>query len=316
VTRFVAIRIVLAIPLLLGVSIVIFLLMQILPGNELASLLSPGASPQDVVQLKHSLGLDRPLPIRFWMWLGRILQGDFGYSPIQQRNVSSLLAAAWVNTAVLAGCTAVFGIVTGTAIGITAAYYRGKWVDRLLSSVSLTGLSIPSFWLAIVLLIIFGATLKVLPTQGTGLGNGNGFWQFVQHLIMPMLAGGLVTQGITAKVTRASMVEAFEADFVTTLRAKGMGTRRILWHTLKNALNPILATSGLQIGYLLGGQVLIETIFSWSGMGMLVYNAISARDLTTVQGAMLVIAATFVALNLLVDILQAVINPGLRRVLT
>jgi peptide/nickel transport system permease protein len=314
--KFVSLRVVLAIPLLLGVSIIIFLLMQILPGNELATLLSPGASAQDVIQLKHSLGLDRPLPIRFGLWLGHVLQGNFGYSPIQQRNVSSLLAAAWVNTAVLAGCTAVFGIVSGAALGIISAYYRGRWVDRLVSSVSLTGLSIPSFWLAIVLLIIFGATLKVLPTQGTGLGSGNGPWQFIEHLIMPMLAGGLVTQGITAKVTRASMVEAFEADFVTTLRAKGLGTRQILWHTLKNALNPILATSGLQIGYLLGGQVLIETIFSWPGMGMLVYNAISARDLVTVQGAMLVIAATFVTLNLLVDILQAVINPGLRRVLT
>ncbi len=312
--RFLLLRVGLAIPLLLGVSIIIFLLMQILPGNELASLLPAGATQAQINSLTHSLGLDRALPIRFGIWLGHVLEGNFGYSPIQERNVSSLIGAAWVNTAILAGCTAVFGIVTGAALGIAAAFYRGKWVDRLLSTVSLTGLSIPSFWLAIVLLIIFGATFKILPTQGTGIGDGP--WQFIRHLIMPMLAGGLVTQGITAKVTRASMVEALEADFVTTLRAKGLGTGQILWHALKNALNPILATSGLQIGYLLGGQVLIETIFSWPGMGELVYNAISARDLETVQGAMLVIAGTFVAINLLVDILQAVINPGLRRVLT
>jgi peptide/nickel transport system permease protein len=311
--RFIAVRVGLALPLLLGVSVIIFLLMQILPGNEMASLLSPGATAQDVATLRHQLGLDRPLPIRFVIWLGNVLHGNFGFSPIQQHAVSSLLRAAWGNTAVLAGCTAVFGIVSGAALGITAAFHRGRWLDRLLSTVSLAGLSVPSFWLGIVLLIIFGATLKVLPTQGTGLSGGP--WQFFQHLIMPMLAGGLVTQGITAKVTRASMVEALEADFVTTLRATGLTTRQILWHTLKNALNPILATSGLQIGYLLGGQVLIETIFSWPGMGMLVYNAISARDLLVVQGAMLVIAGTFVAINLVVDILQAVINPGLRRVL-
>jgi peptide/nickel transport system permease protein len=310
--RFIMLRVALAIPLLLGVSILIFVLMQILPGNELASFITPGyTTAQDLANLKHHLGLDRAPPVRFVHWLGDLLQGNFGFSQVQQRSVSSLLSAAWTNTAILAGCTAVFGIVTGVALGITAAFHRGRWIDRLLSTVSLTGLSVPSFWLGIVLLIIFGATLKVLPTQGTGISGGP--WQFFQHLLMPMLAGGLVTQGITAKVTRASMIETLEADFVTTLRATGLTTRQIVWHTLKNALNPILATSGLQIGYLLGGQVLIETIFSWPGMGMLVYNAISARDLQVVQGAMLAIAGSFVAINLVVDILQAVIDPGLRR---
>jgi peptide/nickel transport system permease protein len=171
---------------------------------------------------------------------------------------------------------------------------------------------VPSFWLAIILLIVFSSWLKVLPTTGTGLGLGP--WQVMRHLAMPVLAGGLVTQGITARVTRASMVEALDADFVATLRAKGLRARQILWHVLKNALNPILTTSGLQIGYLLGGQVLIETIFAWPGMGKLVFTAISGRDLLVVQGAMLVIACGFVLINLAVDIVQVLVNPSLRQV--
>jgi peptide/nickel transport system permease protein len=178
--------------------------------------------------------------------------------------------------------------------------------------VTLVGLSVPSFWLGIILLIVFSSWLKVLPTTGTGLGDGP--IEVLRHLIMPVLAGGLVTQGITARVTRASMVEAFEADFVGTLRAKGLKSRQILWHVLKNALNPILTTSGLQIGYLLGGQVLIETIFAWPGMGKLVFTAISGRDLLVVQGAMLLIACGFVVINLVVDIVQVLVNPGLRQV--
>jgi peptide/nickel transport system permease protein len=313
--RFIAFRVAMAIPLLLAVSILIFVLMQLLPGNVMASILPAGASPSTIATLKHELGLDHPLPVRFGIWLVHLLHGNFGFSPIQERSVSSLLAAAWKNTALLAVFTAIFGITTGATIGIVSAFFRGKWVDRLFSSISLAGLSIPSFWLAIVLLIIFGATLKILPTQGTGAGTGAGIWGFIQHLIMPMVAGGMVTQGITAKVTRASMIEALEADYVTTLRAKGLGTLRIAWHALKNAMNPILATSGLQVGYLLGGQVLTETIFSWPGLGLLMYNAISSRDLQVVQGALLVISGTFVAINLIVDILQALVNPSLRKVM-
>ncbi|WP_236794208.1 ABC transporter permease [Amycolatopsis sp. GM8] len=309
-TRFIAGRLLAAVPLLVGISLVIFVLMQVLPGNEVASILPPGAGPEETAALRHSLGLDQSLPLRFWTWLTNLFTGNLGYSAVQQRTVSSLIAAAWLNTAILALCTAAFGILSGVALGVTAAYHRGKWIDRLLSGVSLTGLSVPSFWLAIVLLGIFGATLRLLPTQGTGLGDGAG--SFILHLIMPMVAGGLVTQGLTAKVARAAMIEALDAEYVETLRAKGLRVPRILWHAFKNSLNPVLATSGLQLGYLLGGQVLIETIFSWPGMGKLVYAAIGARDLQTVQGAMLVIAATFVVLNLVVDIVQAAVNPVLR----
>jgi peptide/nickel transport system permease protein len=305
-------RVALAVPALIGVSILVFVLMQVLPGDPVASLLGPDANHASVVALRHQLGLDRPLVIQYLRWLGRALHGNLGYSLIRRRSVGSLLKQAWKNTAILAGFSALFGLVTGTAMGIIAGIYRGRWVDRVLSTLTMAGLSMPSFWLAIILLIVFSADLKWLPTTGTG--SGQGLWQMTRHLIMPVLAGGLVTQGITARVTRASMVEAFEADFVATLRAKGLKSHQILWHVLKNALNPILTTSGLQIGYLLGGQVLIETIFAWPGLGALVFNAISGRDLVVVQGAMLVIAAGFVVVNLAVDIIQVLVNPSLRQV--
>jgi peptide/nickel transport system permease protein len=305
-------RIALAVPTLIGVTILVFLLMQVLPGDPAASLLGADASAADVAAVHHDLGLDQPLPVRYAKWLGNVAHGDLGYSLLRRRPISELLSQAWSNTALLAGFSALFGLITGAAFGIVAAIYRGRWVDRVLSTVTLVGLSVPSFWLGIILLIVFSSWLKVLPTTGTGLGDGP--IEVLRHLIMPVLAGGLVTQGITARVTRASMVEAFEADFVGTLRAKGLKSRQILWHVLKNALNPILTTSGLQIGYLLGGQVLIETIFAWPGMGKLVFTAISGRDLLVVQGAMLLIACGFVVINLVVDIVQVLVNPGLRQV--
>jgi peptide/nickel transport system permease protein len=311
VARIILRRLALAIPALLGVSILVFLLMQILPGDPAAAMLSPGAPPEAREMLRHQLGLDRPLPIRYLSWLGDVLTGDLGYSEQRRRSVADLLGQAWSNTFILAAITAAFGLILGSVIGTVAAIYRGSWLDRFLSTAALTGLSVPSFWLAVLLLIVFSAELNWLPPSGTGLDDG--LVEFARHLVMPVIAGGLVTLGITARVTRASMIEAYDADFVTTLRAKGLRNRQVLGHVSKNALNPILTTAGLQIGYLLGGQVLIETIFSWPGMGELVFTAISQRDLVVVQGAILVMAVAFVIVNLAVDIIQALVDPSLKR---
>jgi peptide/nickel transport system permease protein len=304
-------RVALAVPALFGVTILVFLLMNVLPGDPAAAFMRQDSTKAERDAVREELGLNDPLPVRYVRWLGDAATGDLGYSLQRRRDVSDLLTQAWGNTALLAVASAAFGLVTGAVLGAVAAVKRGRWVDRAVSTLVLAGLSVPSFWLAIILLIVFSAQLKVLPTSGTGLDGGP--VEFLRHLVMPVLAGALVTVAITARVTRASMIEALESDFVTTLRAKGLRSREILWHAAKNALNPILTTSGLQIGYLLGGSVLIETIFRWPGMGMLVFTAISSRDLLVVQGATLVIAATFVLINLLVDIVQAVVNPRLRQ---
>jgi peptide/nickel transport system permease protein len=294
-----------------GVSILIFLLLSVLPGDPLAGLLPENAQPKDREALAQQLGLDRPLPVRYLSWLGDLSHGDLGYSPFRRRDVAELIGSAWQNTAILAVASAVVGLGLGVLAGILAAIFHGRWPDRLISTLALSGLSVPSYFVAILLVILFSAQLKLLP--GSGMGSTDaGLADFLSHLAMPLLSGSLVTLGVTARVARASLVETFGADFVDLLRAKGLRAFQVLPHVIKNAASPVLTTSGLQVGNLLGGAVLIETIFSWPGMGSLVYTAISARDLRVVQGVTLVIAMTFVVLNVLVDLFQMLIDPRQR----
>jgi peptide/nickel transport system permease protein len=304
-------RMITAVPILFGVTVIVFLLVNVLPGDPAAAILGDNATPAAVAQIRHQLGLDQSLPVRYLHWLGRIVSGDLGYSPYRQRPVADLLAQAWGNTLALAACSALVGLVGGVALGFVAGSRRGRWLDRVISLFSLSGLSVPSFFLAVVLMMIFSANLRWFPAAGTGLDMG--FIAFFPHVVLPLAAGSLTTLAITARVTRASIVETYGSDFVQTLRAKGLRSAQIARHVVKNAISPVLTTSGLQIGYLLGGSVLIETIFSWPGMGMLVFDAITTRDLIVVQGVTLVIALTFVVANLIVDLLQATIDPRLRR---
>ena len=304
-------RVLLAIPTLLGVTIVIFLLMNVLPGDPSSTFLSPDASPEERRAVRERLGLNDPLPVRYVHWLWDVMQGNLGYSPYRRRDVGDLIAQAWQNTAILAATSATVGLSLGFALGVIGGVYHGRWPDRLVTTFALLGISMPSVWVAILLLIVFSAQLDLLPSSGTGRDEGLG--SLVKHLLMPVAAGSLSTIAITARVARASMIETLGADFVDTLRAKGLPFSQVLRHVIKNAAGPILTTAGLQIGYLLGGAVLIETIFRWPGMGTLVFTAITARDLLVVEGAILVIASTFVILNVTFDMLQVFIDPRLRK---
>lgn len=308
--RIITRRIALAIPILLGVSIIVFLLMQVLPGNEESQLLSEDSSDTERAALRARLGLDQPLPIRYLHWLTQALHGDLGYSLIRQRDVTDLIAQAWTNTAILALVSAAFGIALGLVLGYVAGTRRGTVLDRIVGVISLSGLSVPSFFLAIVLLAVFASWLRLLPSGGATFDAGP--VMAVRSLVLPVLAGSLITMAITARVTRASIVDVLGQDFVETLRAKGLSEWEVRRHVLRNAISPVLTTSGVQIGALLGGSVLVETIFRWPGMGLLVFNAISSRDLIVVQGATLVIALTFVLINLAVDLVQAAIDPRVR----
>lgn len=303
-------RIALAIPILLGVSVIVFLLMQVLPGSQESQLLSEDSSDEERAAIRARLGLDQPLPLRYLHWLSQALQGDLGYSLVRRRDVTDLLGQALGNTVVLAVVSAVFGITLGLILGYIAGTRRGKLVDRVVGVVSLSGLSIPSFFLAIVLLAIFASWLRVLPSGGATFDAGP--MVAVRSLVLPVLSGSLITMAITARVTRASIVDVLGEDFVETLRAKGLSELEVRRHVLRNAISPVLTTSGVQIGALLGGSVLVETIFRWPGMGLLIFNAISSRDLIVVQGATLVIALTFVLINLGVDLIQAAIDPRVR----
>ncbi|MEZ4552800.1 MAG: ABC transporter permease [Dehalococcoidia bacterium] len=305
-------RLAMVVPTLLGVSIVVFLLMSVLPGDPLAGLLAQDASAADRAALEQSMGLDDPLPVRYVHWLGDALTGDFGYSPYRRRDVADLLGTAFRNTLQLAVASAAVGIGLGVALGTIAAVHRGRLLDRLVSVVAMTGISVPSYWVAILLIIVFSANLHWLPAGGMSSGGG-GLLDTLKHLVMPAFASAFVSIGVTARMMRASLLETYGQDFVDTLRAKGLTGRQILWHVAKNAASPVLTVAGLQVGFLLGGSVLIETIFSWPGLGQLIFQAISARDFRVIQAGILVVAVTFVLVNLVVDLLQLVIDPRLRK---
>jgi peptide/nickel transport system permease protein len=312
--RVAVLRIGMAIPILFGVSVIVFLLMNVLPGSAEASLVSEDMSAAERQAIRDELGLDDPLPLRYLHWLGDAVQGNLGYSVQRRREVADLLLQAWGNTAVLAIVSAVFGISLGLWLGYVAGTRRGKLIDRVTGVLSLSGLSIPSFFLAIILLAVFAGGLRLLPSGGANLDSG--VLQALRSLVLPVLSGSLITMAITARVTRASIVDVAGSDFVETLRAKGLSESEVRRHILRNAISPVLTTSGVQIGALLGGSVLVETIFRWPGMGLLVFTAISARDLLVVQGATLVIAVTFVLVNLVVDLLQAWVDPRVRGAVT
>jgi peptide/nickel transport system permease protein len=308
----IATRLLMAIPTLFGVSIVIFALMYILPGDPLVALLPPDARPQDREALAQQIGLDKPAPVRYINWLKDLTRGDLGYSYTRKRDISDLIGTAFQNTVKLALAAAAFGISVGLTLGTLAALVNGRWLDRAISMVAVVGLSVPVFWMAILLIIVFSANLRWLPASGMNSPDGD-FLTSLKHMIMPVLASSLGTIGVTTRMTRASLLQMYGEDFVMTLRAKGLHDAQILLHVLKNAAPPIMTVAGLQVGFLLGGSVLVETIFAWPGMGQLIFQAISSRDLRVIQAAVLVIAITFVLANLAVDLLQTIVNPRLRR---
>jgi len=306
-------RIMMAIPAVFGVSIVMFILINVLPGDPLAGLLAPDASAADRAALASHLGLDKPLPVQYATWIASIARGDLGQSFSRHRSVAELVGAAFTNTIVLACAAAVLGLTLGMALGIVSALRAGSATDQVIAAASTLGLSVPNYWLAILLIIVFSATLRWLPSAGMHGADG-GTVDFLKHLIMPAIATSAVTVGMVAKTTRSSLIETFGDDFVLTLRAKGLGGVQILAHVVKNAAPPIMTMAGLQVGYLLGGSVLVETIFSWPGLGQLIFQSIQSRDLRVIQAAVMVIAVTFVLTNLVVDLLQTLVNPRLRRI--
>jgi peptide/nickel transport system permease protein len=304
-------RMLMGIGSIFGVTIIIFVLMTVLPGDPAAAFVPADATKAEREAVRQRLGLNDPLPVRYVHWLSDAARGNLGYSPYRRKDVRLLIQDAWQNTAILAVAAGVFGIGVGVVLGTIAGIYRGRAADRIVSFMTLTGISVPSFWLAILLLIVFSAQLRWLPTAG--MGKSGDPVDLLRHLVMPVLGASLASVAITARVTRASVVETYSAEFIELLRAKGLRSGQILGHVAKNALAPVLTTSGLVFANLLGGAVLVETIFRWPGMGLLVFNGISSRDILVVEGATLVIAVTFVLLNVIVDLLGATIDPRLRQ---
>ncbi|SDF63156.1 MULTISPECIES: ABC transporter permease [Thalassobaculum] len=310
-------RLLFVIPIALGVSIVCFALVYIAPGDPLNTLLPEDASAETIAMVKKAYGFDKPIPVQYFIWLGKVLTGDFGNSIASGRAVTDDLFKALGNTILLAGGAVVVAFSLAFVMGLVAGYHSGGPVDRAVTGIAVIGVSIPNYWLGIVLVIIFAVELNVLPATGMGPRGSDTFnfweWDHFRHLLMPMLTLSMIPIGIITRTTRAAVAEVLNQDFVETLRAKGLGEREILVHVIKNALPQVLAVMGLQFGYLMGGSILVETIFTWPGTGFLLNKAILTRDLPVLQGTILVLAMIFVATNLVIDLLQTMVDPRLKR---
>ncbi len=250
------------------------------------------------------------------MWLGRVLTGDFGVSIITRRPVLSEIGPATLNTLTLAAAAILIGFVTGITLGLIAGYNSGSALDRIVTAISVTGVSVPHYWLGMVLVVIFAVTLGMLPAMGMGAKGSKTFaldWESMRHLVLPAIAMSVIPAGIIARSVRATVAEVLKQDFVQTLYAKGLPSRRVFVHVVKNSAPTVLAIMGLQLAQLLGGSILVETVFSWPGTGFLLNTAIFTRDLPILQGTILVLSMFFVMINLLVDLVQTAFDPRIKR---
>ena len=309
-------RIAYAIPIALAVSLVCFMLVHIAPGDPINAIV-PADAPQEVVdQIKHEYGLDRPLPVQFGLWLGHVATGDLGRSLATGRSVWSDLSVALVNTLRLAAVASLFGFSLGLLLGSLAGAARGTVVDRVATGLAVAGVSVPHYWLGMVMVVIFSVLLGWLPAMGAGAGGTSDWdwsWSHFRFLILPAVTLSVIPMGIITRTVRGIVGEVLGQDFVNTLRGKGLLRGGLFLHVARNAAPGALAVMGLQLGYLMGGSILVETVFSWPGTGLLLNSAIFQRDIPVLQGTILVLALFFVAVNLVVDVVQTMLDPRIKR---
>jgi peptide/nickel transport system permease protein len=314
VTAFLVRRLAASVAVLFGVSLVVFLTLKLIPGDAAYVLAGPNASAQEIEAVRQSLGLDQPVPVQYITWLGRALHGDLGRSLELHEPVLQLVLMRYVNTLILTTSAIVLATIFGVLAGTVAALHPHTLLDRVLMLVALTANSTPSFWLGLALILVFSLGLKLLPSSGMTSARGDGGpLDVLQHLILPSITLGAISAALIARMTRASLLEVLTQEYVLVARSKGLREGVLVRrHALKNALLPVLTVIGLQMGALLGGAVITETIFSWPGIGFQLYRGIALRDVPLVQGAALVVAASFVAINLVVDLLYSYLDPRIR----
>jgi peptide/nickel transport system permease protein len=332
VLRFAVRRLFLLVPILIGLSILVFLWIRALPGGPAASILGERATPEAIEQVERQYGLDRPIYVQYVKYVQSLLRGNLGTSISSRRPVSEEIGRRFPATVELAVAAMIFALAFGIPLGFFAAKRHGSWVDQSSLVISLLGISIPVFFLGILLKYVFSVKLGLLPTVGridvridaehpTGFYvldailtlNLEAFWSSVEHLILPAIALGSIPLAIIARITRASVLDVQNEDYVRTARAKGLDPAVVdRRHVLRNALLPITTVIGLQVGLLLSGAVLTETVFAWPGMGTWLVGAIEARDFPVLQGGILFLAVVFVLVNLVVDVSYGYINPRIR----
>ncbi len=291
-------------PTLLIVAVLVFLFVHMLPGDPARLAAGADADEATVQVVRHELGLDKPLPEQFVHFFGRMVQGDFGISMRSRRPVATEIGERFMPTLLLTVAAMAWSVVLGMGIGILSAVYRNRWPDRLGMTLAVSGISFPAFALGMTLMQVFSVQLGWLPTVGADS------WK---HYVLPSITLGAAVAAVMARFTRASFVEVVQEDFVRTARAKGLNERTVvLKHCLRNALIPVVTMMGLQFGFLLGGSILVEVVFNWPGMGRLLVDAVEMRDYPIIQAEILLFSLEFIFINLVVDVLYAVINPSIR----
>ncbi len=300
-------RLVAMVPVILGVTFLVFMILQAVPGDPTVLMLATEWTPERAQVLRRELGLDRPLLLQYVTWLGRLLSGDFGSQYTTRQPVLDAIMVRIPTTALLAAGAMLVAAVIAVPFGVLSAVRHGTWVDSLLRFVALIGISMPVFWLGIVLLIIFAVNLNLLPAGGGIAQHG------LKAMVLPCFALGASFAALLMRMTRSSVLEVIRLDYIRTAEAKGLGRLRVLGkHVLKNAAIPVITVAGTQLGAVLGGAVLTEIIFSLPGLGRLLYTSINSRDYPTLQGAILFVALFFALVNLLVDVLYAVLDPRVK----
>jgi peptide/nickel transport system permease protein len=302
------------IPVVFGVTVLVFLIIHLTPGDPARIMLGAAGRPEDVENLRHELGLDQPIYVQYARWIERAAHGDLGRSIALRRPVLDEVVARFKNTLLLSTAAMVVSFPLGIAIGVVSAVRRGTMLDRVAILLATFGLSLPSFWFGMVLIMIFTVELRWLP--GTGMTSpigGGDIADIAKHMVLPTLALSVIPLAVIARYTRSAMLEVVSQDFVTTARAKGVSERRvILHHVFRNTLVLIVTMLGLQVGFLMAGAVYVENVFSWPGVGQLLVDAILKRDFPLVQGGVLLVALSYVGINLLTDLVYAYLDPRIR----
>lgn len=330
--RYLAGRLLAVIPTVFGVAIIVFVLIRLIPGDPVEVMLGGFATPQRAAEFRHHLGLDRPIPVQFGIWFKDLLSGDLGRSILSTHPVRQEIWSRFPATFELTVVAISFALLSGVTLGIVSATARNTTWDLGATLVSIIGMSAPIFWLGLMLLYVFGVWLKMLPISGrldvtiglhriTGFvaidsiiqGNWGALVDSVKHLALPALSLSVTPLATLSRMTRTSMLEILGQEYVSVARAKGLAERVVLLrHALKNALIPVVTLAGTHFGYQLGGAVLVEVVYGWPGVGRLIFDAIQKRDYPIIQGAVLYIAFLFIAINLLTDLLYALLDPRIR----
>jgi peptide/nickel transport system permease protein len=319
--RFIAARLLQVIPVVIAIATLNFFILKMAPGDaaDIIAGQMGHATPELMAQMRREFGLDRPQYEQFFIYIGRLLMLDLGYSHTQAVPVRLLITERLPATLILMLSAIFLALVIGITLGLAAARRRGRWQDNVISVLALVVYATPAFWLGLMLIVLFSVHLDLLPTGGyMSIGEGHGGLRHaidvMWHLMLPTLTLGLFYVAIYTRLMRTSMIEVMSLDYITTARAKGLGESRVAWvHALRNALLPVVTLAGVQIGHLLGGSILVETVFAWPGLGRLVFDALLQRDLNTLLGVLFVSSVVVVLANLAIDLLYGFLDPRIAR---